>query len=748
LDSNDPLSGAFTGGSTTPTVGNPTGCTGNIPCVSSNDLGTAQALYGVLAGRVTSYNGSVNVDASKRAFVPNHSLFERVHQREFGMYFSDSWKVRPSLTFSYGLRWEYQGAPYDMLNEYFNVTGGYTGIFGVSGLNNLFKPGTMTGTTPVFNLNAGKPWRNADLHDFAPSVGLAWQPGVENSWLKKVMGEKGKTVIRAGYSIAYTREDINQFLTMVEGNPGFSGSLFTSAQNCGGACPAGQFQAGSVAFQNANISTVAQSPTSFVTSFPIDPTAAESVNAFLPNLRVPRVQSWSFGIQREISSSMVFEVRYVGNHSTGLWRQDNLNEVNIVENGFLQEFKNALTNLNICNANAVACVAAAGDTAGSTRRYFSNLGLPGQVPVPILTAAFTGSIAGAQNNSLFRNGTFTSDLTNGLAGSFANSLAGSLTFTCNFAGTAAFPAGDCPSGIAANYPKNLFVVNPDAGLGGAGAFRYFNGSQSTYNGLVLEWRRRPSKGLSFNANYTFSKSLTDAFSNDAGKFTSYITIRNPGLNKGPSPYDIRHAFKLESLYDFPFGAGRRWSSNNGMVNRFIGGWSLDSIFRWQSGRVTSLTGGLGGTFNGNDGGIVLNGITIQQIQSQLGVYKLPGQVWYVPQSLVAASGRSNTAFWAPCTTAGKFCGTDYVYGPQFIRADMTISKTTKITERVNFEIRAEALNAFNYPNWLYKGSASAVGGATSLRSTSLGRITSAYQDISTTDDPGGRILQLVARVNF
>jgi hypothetical protein len=79
---------------------------------------------------------------------------------------------------------------------------------------------------------------------------------------------------------------------------------------------------------------------------------------------------------------------------------------------------------------------------------------------------------------------------------------------------------------------------------------------------------------------------------------------------------------------------------------------------------------------------------------------------------------------------------------------MTISKTTKITERVSFEIRAEALNAFNYPNWLWRGSASSVGGATSARSTSIGRITSAYQDFSTTDDPGGRILQLVGRINF
>jgi len=747
LDISDPLNGAFNGGASGGA------CTGNIPCINSNDLGTAQALWGVLAGRVTSYSGSVNVDASKRAFVPNHNFFDKIRQQEYGLYVSDSWKVRPSVTFNYGLRWERQGTPYDLLNEDFNIAGGYSGLFGVSGLNNLFKPGTMTGSTPVFQLNGTKAWHSTDLHDFAPSVGVAWQPGFENSWLKKMMGETGKTVIRAGYSIAYTREDIAQFTSIAEANPGVSGSLFTNAQSCGGSCPVGQFQGGTVALQSANITTIAQSPTSFVTSFPLDPTAGQSVNAFAPNLRVPRVQSWSFGIQRELNPSMVMEIRYVGNHSTGLWRQDNINEVNIFENGFLQEFKNALTNLNICNANAAACVAAAGDSAGSTRRYFSDLGLAGQVPVPILSAAFTGSTSGAQNNSFFRNGTFTSDLTNGLAGSLASSIASNFSFNCNFAGTAAYPAGDCPSGIGGSYPKNFFVVNPDVNFNGAGTFRYFNGSQSTYNGLVVELRRRPAKGLTLSANYTFSKSLTDFFGNNGVKFSDYVTLRNPSLSKGVSPYDIRHAFKMESLYDFPFGAGRKWSSNSGMVNRFIGGWALNTIFRWQSGRVAQITGGLGGTFNGNDGGVQLTGITRQQLQSQLGVYKTPtpapGAVWYIPQALLSSSGRANPAFWSACTTPGAFCGTSfYLYGPQFIRADMTISKTTKITERVSFEIRAEALNAFNYPNWLWRGSASSVGGATSARSTSIGRITSAYQDFSTTDDPGGRILQLVGRINF
>ena len=108
--------------------------------------------------------------------------------------------------------------------------------------------------------------------------------------------------------------------------------------------------------------------------------------------------AWNLGIQRKLGSSRALEVRYNGNRTIHQWISINPNEVNVFENGFLKEFINAQSNLAICNANAAACVAAAGDPVGSARRYFSDLGLPGQVPVPIMTGAFTGSTTGPQNN--------------------------------------------------------------------------------------------------------------------------------------------------------------------------------------------------------------------------------------------------------------------------------------------------------------------------------------------------------------
>src|SRR6185437_14991271 len=120
-------------------------------------------------------------------------------------------------------------------------------------------------------------------------------------------------------------------------------------------------------------------------------------------------------------------------------------------------------------------------------------------------------------------------------------------------------------------------------------------------------------------------------------FFQFRTLRDPGRDKGPAPFDIRHSFKLESLYNLPFGPGHRWTTGNGFINRLIGGWGFNTIERWQSGRVQRLTGGLGGTFNGNDGGVNITGMSLSQVQSQLRVIKGGGKVFYFPAGLLDPS---------------------------------------------------------------------------------------------------------------
>jgi hypothetical protein len=334
----------------------------------------------------------------------------------------------------------------------------------------------------------------------------------------------------------------------------------------------------------------------------------------------------------------------------------------------------------------------------------------------------------------------------------AGTISGNQTFACNMFGSTAYqgpnPTSPCPASapLAGAFPINFFIANPHAT---SGAFRFYNGSHSTYNGLQLELRRRPYKGLQFNANYTWSKSITDNFADSSISFAGFTTLRNKQFDKGISPWDLRHAFKMQSIYELPFGAGKKWSSGAGWVNQIIGGWEVSAIQRWQSGRTFLLTSGLGGTASGADPGVILTGINAQQLQEMLEIRKTPnGQVFYFPASLIAANGTANTSFIRPCNTPGALCQRVFLYGPMFYRADISIIKNIKIWEKVRFEYRAEFLNAFNNINFFFPGSETTSVPSTSVSGTTFGRVTNAYRDVSTTDDNGGRIIQMVLRIHF
>ena len=714
LNSNDPANALFS--------------TGNLPGIGSNDQSLAASLYGELAGRITSFNQTVNVNPTTRAYQPNYNNLEQVSQKEMGVFFSDNWHVGPRLTFNYGLRWEWEGTPVDNLNEFSvaNGTQGIAGLYGVSGVGNLFQPGTLTGSPTTFSNDKGQSFYPSYKKDFAPSIGLSWTPSFSNGFLQTLFGSNGESVFRGGYSIAYDREGLNFFTAQVPFNPGFTNNGFLTASQGNGAAGSGLFQAGDLQFQSQNLGTVGQEESQpFGSTFNINPAFGDQVNAYDPKLRQPMIQSWSVGIQRQLDRNTAIEIRYVGNHGTREWRILDLNEANIFENGFLGEFNNAANNLAICQKNAAACNTASNNRAGSKGNNFADWGLTGQVPLPIMTAAFQGTTALDPTMSTvgnFGSGTFINDLSNGLAGSFANTLGTTFSNVSNLK-------------KAGNQPANLFTVNPDA-LGGA--FLLTDPNQSSYNGLQIEVRRRMANGLQLNGNYTWSHSMgTGALG----------TIRNIAGDNAPGGSDLRHSFKLETLYELPFGPGRRWKSGSALVNTVLGGWEWDGITRWQSGGLIALTGGLGGTVNGNDGGVQLNGINVNQVEGLLGVSqqtnaKGVGQVLFAPNSLLGpGQSRSNQAILQSCTTAGAFCQRPYVYGPNFFKADWGLVKNVNLTERVKMMIRANVLDAFNNINFQNPASGS-------LQNSSFMRITTAYSDFNSSQDPGGRVIELQARLSF
>ncbi|HUI57251.1 MAG TPA: carboxypeptidase-like regulatory domain-containing protein [Bryobacteraceae bacterium] len=714
VDPTDPAAAMFTAG--------------NFPGASATDLSNAAGIYSVLTGRVTAIGASANASESGGGYVYSGPVVLRAQQRETGFFAQDSWKVRPNLTLNAGLRWEVE-FPFVAENNRFSLAG-YNGLFGVSGPGNLFKPGTLAGQPTVYNLLPnGVATYNTRWKDFSPSLGLAWNLKGSSGPLAWLLGTGGTSVLRAGYSLAYDREAITSLTGAIQNNPGTS--IDATRNMTAGNLVSGT---GTDVLPLLLRQTSRLGPPNFASapSYPIASSVNSSANAISPDLKMPYVQTWSLGFQRSLSKDTVLEVRYFGDHLARQWTTINLNEVNIVENNFLNEFK-------LAQANLQANIAAG---RGNTFKYFGTG--TGTSPLPITLAYFSAVPASLATDptkytsSLFSSSTYVNTLA-------ANNPA-PYTFISSMATNNATQRANA---IAAGLPSNFFVVNP--GVSSANLLTNLGGS--TYNAGTVELRRRLSAGLLFDLNYTYSKGMTSLF----------LSNRAP-LTKALSPLNITQAFKMNWIYELPFGQGKALLGNaHGVLGKIVSGWSINGTGRVQSGDPVNL------------GNVRLVGMTRGELQAASGMNFNDGLkiAYYLPQDIIqntirafnvsatsatgygtlgAPSGRYIAPANGPgCIEvyAGQCGGTSIVmYGPHFTRFDISAAKKTKLTERVTLEIRGELLNAFNNINFIVGSPNSDTNSITNFSSQSFGQVTNAYQDLSTTYDPGGRLIQFVGRINF
>lgn len=655
--------------------------TTTLPAISTTSLTDAQNLYALLTGRISSVTDVVNVDAKTHQYVPFNPVQLKELMTSFGLYFADSWRITKSLTLNYGLRWDFQGDNENPNHIYtspnildlFGPSGAYPGTDQVT--PNLFHPGSLNGISNPAIYQRSKAY-NADYINPAPHIGIAWNPSFQQGPLGMLFGDH-KTVFRGAYSLNYYSEGLLNFTDEAGSNPGLrqsatltSGVDFTPGLSVGGSLPSFNFFPSSFSFPLA------------LSNFAFTGTTISTID---PNIRAPYVQSWSAGIQRELRTGTVFEVRYVGNHSVGLWHTSNVNEVNIFENGFLSQFQAAQKNLSINQAN------------GKGNSFAFN-GLPGQVQTPIFDTAFTGLNA----NQAYNNTNFINYLNTGQAGAMATSIAQSATYFCNMVGTSFSPCASRGFKNPGQYPINFFVLNPyifggTSPTGATNANLLRANSFANYNGLQMELRQRFSHGLTLNFNYTWSHSLTDRYNKNVDGSGNFATLRDRALDRGPSPWDLRHVVQAFGTYDLPFGRGRMWSVSNPVVDAIAGGWTIGSIFRFQTGLPFKLSSGYL-TVNQQDSGVVPL-VSSSELQSNVGAFKTGNPyVYFINPKLIGSDGRASSQFLALPTTPGQFGSFIYLYGPHFISDDLSIAKQLPIIhERLGMEIRAEMVNAFNHP---------------------------------------------------
>jgi len=414
-----------------------------------------------------------------------------------------------------------------------------------------------------------------------------------------------------------------------------------------------------------------------------------------PNLRSPYVHQFSFGIEREIFKDTALEIRYSGNRSPNGWRAQDINEINIFENGFLQEFLNAQKNL-----------AARGGTNFAP-------GCATCVPTPILDKFFAG--LASTSTTGYQSSTFISYLTQNNVGTMGMTLAFNPAYRTN------------RENPALGLPANFFVANPNAAF----ARVLLNDARSNYNALEIEVRRRFSRGLQFQADYTWSKAMGDAVDgqgNNQNDLIPHLTQRDSNLDYRRSNQDQTQRFVANGIYELPFGKGKSFLTNsNGIVDRIVGGWTLGVIGVFSTSPPFYISAGRS-TFNcvappaagqttcptANNGAQVV-GITFEEFKKNLGLFFDKGGVFFINPALLDITyftsgpniGKVATSKLKPGLMSAPAPGTfgnfpvNSLSGPSYVNLDLSVTKRIPITERVSFEIKATAINILNHPNFVF-----------------------------------------------
>jgi hypothetical protein len=736
IDANDPANAMFTAA--------------NFPGASAVELNRARGLYATLVGRVSGVNGRTCYDPKRGAYSNVGELCRAVLnevQSQWGLFFQDSWRMRPSFTLNYGLRWDFIKPNVDLREQYHSATP--ESVFGPSGVGNLFNPGSLPGTMNPMLETRPRPYEGWNVTP-QPSIGFAWNPRAGDGFLGKLLGGDG-TVIRSSYSLRRWVTP-QQFFWNSAAN---YGAFYYQNWNSD---PGINFTPGSLMLGNNPtlggdpLPPLTFAPPVYQPSAPLSEFTFRSgrLSGFAADIKQPYTQSWNFGIQRQLGRTRVLELRYNGNRTVHQWLALNTNQVNVFaarpgEASFLDQFKQAQQNLAINGGTS-----------------FANRGLPGQGALPVFEAAFGNAPA----SSGFANSTFIQSLRQGEAARMALALAGAgsanARYFCNLVG-AGF--GPCATnlgytGAGAGYPINYFQANPFK-TGETAPVSYLDSvGYLTYHGAQVELRQQMWHGLQFNANYTFSKNLgTEPGTNWEGQFAQF-DLRNLRSSYMPTGFDRRHVFHFSPVYELPFGQGRQLLANSGgVVDKIVGGWTVSSIVTIQTGTPFRLTSGFWSLAQGGDSGVVLNGITAKDLQDSVGVYRVtPGSYSGVgdfvrildPKYIngVRGEGGANSQFILPSTAPGVQGAIVNLYGPHQTFVDMAVSKNIAITERVRFKMQANFLNAFNHP--VFGNSA---GGTMNVVGSGFGVVTGTIgpNTVGTQTVAGGtsaRQVQVRAQIQF
>ncbi len=667
--------GSIAGSDANPLVflgGTVPGSFGVPSAIHPNDVARANGLVNDLLGRITS--GNVGLTAIGNQYAPPGSAFIfDAWYPEGDFYFQDDWKVRPNLTLNLGLRWEPKPKPYTRGSSVILVPDRDLSLDASPANDISFVEGDLY---------------RSDYNNFGPAIGVAYDPF-----------SNGRTVIRGNFRIAFDR--ISTFLP--------SSAIFPNSP-------------GTSTFQSFLVSTnedrrirdgvpslnAPAGLTPAARRTPPSPTTA-SLEVLDPDFETPTTYMFSAGLQRDIGKGFVFQAEYVGRAGRNLIGGFERNQVDILENGFLQEYQRVQAGGQSDLFNRMV-------GSQTLLQYIQgNSALRTALGITRNTAGVvTGAPLGDRNNVA------------ALAASLSSNnvtVNGVSRRVVEAAGLSPFFFNDFPQ-----FLGGLQIIDSN--------------SFSNYHGGVFQLSRRFEQDLQFDVSYVFSKSLDDksfdpvftrisSGNTQSGQSTPF-DASDRSLNYGISDFDRTHVLQGNALYELPFGRGKRFLSNsNGFISRLVGDFTFSTTLVYQSGVPFTILAGNNTFSNRNSSRINYSGDRFNlryTLDPTTGVRN-----FFTPEEVTALFSNPG---------AGEIGNTPrnaFRLPPEF-NMNAALIKRVAITERTNFEIRAEAFNLTNTPYFGFPNSATFQGNVSGGSIGSFGRILDSSN--------GARIVQLGAKFNF
>jgi hypothetical protein len=647
------------------------------------DRNRLEQMINDMLGRIGSYSRLFVIDpANPSQFAPAGTRWAfTADYPELDFYVQDTWKFLPNLTFDLGVRWEVKLSPSS------------AGALPILRPNQPF----TLGSPPSNNLR----WEEGKLFDddyglFMPSVGFAWDPF-----------SSGKTSIRANYRMASDKFGTQLFAASIW--PSTPGNIFQGATTLYG-------QQGRLLRDGLPPIAPTASPSALRTPPPF---STASINVIDPDLKFPRIHSWTLSFQRELFKDNVLEINYIGKRAHNLFGAYNANQVRLngtlpgVSGNFLSEF------------NAMR---------GSTS-YNS----------PLINLLFTGDPNNNGGTARFRALNSTG-ITQGSAASLA--LAASQKVCV---------AADVTAGLCTNAQLGQRILDIRGFSSFFQPFSQYTGGLividsndfSFYNGLEFTFKRRIRNGLGFQFSYTRAvskdtRSFDPVFTTISTVFTAQSAGSTPfdnndrRLNYSWSDFDRRNVFVGTYVWELPFGRGK-WIGGGipRPLDWVVGGWQLAGAVRYMSGRPFTVYSGLftvsqsvGSTANCNgcprNLGSVVQGDFTTPAEGRL-------RNWFFDSN-------ARSMFSQPGPGQQGNTPRNYFIGPSFFEMDASLAKKFRFTERISFDLRVDAKNVLNRPNFNIP-SAVLPADITTLGNNIFGRINADVVN-------SARRIQLAGKINF